>query len=150
MIVLAELQQPRPHALRARQIDRDRVRAAEFRLSLIQLTPARRREEIMRIGGAVQIGRQPDDGFLVTPGAFGNAVAGRHEQRSAVRDDTAGCPDTGLARSRHPAAEEARRLDLKPDDGTMIVAAITEMAAERDVKAVIEQRRRATLVFQRR
>ncbi|MBV8457693.1 MAG: hypothetical protein JO122_13880 [Acetobacteraceae bacterium] len=131
-------------------IEGDRVRTADLFLAVIQIAPVDRRKDVSRVSRMVQIKRQPNDRLLIAPFLFIDRVPGGDEQGSSIPDDAPRRPDPAFACSGHPGAENPSRVGLNADNSTMIIATVSEITPEGDVKAAANQCQSTTLIFQAR
>jgi hypothetical protein len=150
MRVLAEREDQRLAAGRARHVERQRVGAAEIGVALVEQVPVTRREEIGRLLIVAQAAMQPNDRLPVLPEIGSHRVAGGDKQRLPVAADAARRPDAAAARPRAPGDDVAGVAQADADDPAMVVAAIAGMAAIRDEHPALEDRQRAALVLVRR
>src|SRR6516225_9549654 len=131
--VLAQSQDQALVAARARSIERKGIAASEVLIVSVEHFPIHGRKVVPLIVGALQVRHKAKNGFAIAPIASAEGIA-------SSKEDVV--PDNTQASWRPNAAAPSARLETnhlgwiaqgKADHPAVIIAAITEVAAERDI-----------------
>src|SRR5215472_4235266 len=148
--ILSERQHQRRSTAGRRDIQRERIGAAEVGVARIERAPIAGSEEVLQPVIMMKLGGKAKDRLAVAPGRRADRIAGSDEQRAAIAGDAARRPDTAAPPARAPADHVAGIPKGNTDDPAAVVAAIAGVPPEGHKDAAAEDGERAALVLKAR
>src|SRR6516164_11856526 len=119
----------------------------EVCISPVQSVPVRWGEVIARALRRLEVWAEADDRLPACPFACLKSVAGRDEQRMAVGNDSRWSPNPAAGGAGVPCSCAMRRGKSNTNDPAMILTAISEVPAVRNVNPVTDYQERAPLIL---